>query len=479
MDLTNFRLHRSPRAANLDNKTFVPVRPAARRAKTKRASQAFGADLDPLYWADQGRQPETGPQQLFGLVGEMDRWLVDRGDRPSSAEFAAERDSARGRFPSVTDGLFEGGRQLLAAALISEVDIEPDQAPQAWLRLTRLTRLLLVLDVADPTALPDEELGTDVSPDVVFDLLQRRFPVLPPGTWKALAGKRTPVRDLTVADLFVVRSEWSCYRAGEIAAITNVLAGETFSQRSTLTREEHVVERTDTELSEFNEQSEEDATTSEMSREVDRAASIELSAEGSVDVSGQYGVTQFGVSGAVSGSAALSENTRQATRLSRDVVTKAVSRVESRVREERVRTWMTRSEDRTSHVVDNSQGGHQRGVYRWVDRIDRYQVFRYPHRLQLEFEIPEPGEYLRYRLLLPGEPIPGGVDEPPAFEVVANEINRENYAGYANSYRAVSLPAPPDELIAVSGAETLTVAAEPVSDHSEVWNAPVTEPLPT
>ena len=115
--------------------------------------------------------------------------------------------------------------------------------------------------------------------------------------------------------------------------------------------------------------------------------------------------------------ASLSESSRQASRISRDVLSKAVSKVENRVREERVRRTLTRSVARTRHVINNDADEHVRGVYRWVDRVDRYQIFRYPDRLHLEFQIPEPAEYLRLRIARPKPTPPGGVDKPPNFVV--------------------------------------------------------------
>src|SRR4029077_12864895 len=188
---------------------------------------------------------------------------------------------------------------------------------------------------------------------------------------------------------------------------------------------------TGTERIESTERTDEDRTQTEVSREVERAQQLQVNADASVNVSGSYGVTKFTASANAGVNASISENTRQASKIARDVVTKAVWRVESRLREERVQRTLTRSVDRTHHEIDNDTPAHLRGVYRWVDRIDRYQVFRYPDRLQLEFETPEPAEYLRYWLSLPKPTSPGGISEPPAFTVSATTIDAANYAEHA------------------------------------------------
>src|SRR5207245_8702904 len=49
------------------------------------------------------------------------------------------------------------------------------------------------------------------------------------------------------------------------------------------------------------------------------------------------------------------------------------------------------------HDLDNSGGRTPVvGVYRWIDKVDWVQIFRYPNRFLLEFEVPEPGAYRRW-----------------------------------------------------------------------------------
>jgi hypothetical protein len=464
MDLTSLRMLRTPRAAAPPDAVVTDVRqpePVPPADPGENPPEQPVDPPDPVALARPEGQPDTPVQKLLAGLGDLDRWLVARGDLPEAAAFRQQRDTLR---DGKDEPPFDEVRRLIGAAMVAEVKKEnPD-----LVRLARLTRLLLVLDTADPPAFPDADV---TGPDAVYDRLNRRFPKLPAGVLVEVAGDRAPIRDVTVSDLYVVRNEWSCYRAGEIAAITNVLAGETFKQKNRQTREETVTERTESERIESTERTEQDTTATELSREVDRAAALEVSAQGNVDVSGQYGLTKYGVSAGVSASASLSENTRQASKLSRELVSKAVAKVESRVREERVRTITTRTEDLVSHIIENDSGEHRNGVYRWVDRIDRYQVFRYPDRLQLEFEIPEPGQYLRHRLLQP-QPVPGGIEPPPAFDTTAAQITEANYAALALRYHASTLPPPPDATVSVTSAVVLDAPGDPVKNRDVVWVYP-------
>ena len=316
------------------------------------------------------------------LLTDLDAWLAPYADRPPAADLLAWRRALAARPTAEALG---HARRALGRQV---VDAVPD-----WAEVRLLTRLILLLDLLDEAMLSDAALlAAGTGTDLVFDALRRRTPLFPGGLDVEVPEPRVHlIRTAKVSDLFVVRSEWSCYQRGEIAAITNVLAHESHAHTVTLTQEEETTVTTGTERLESTERTDEDRTQTEVSREVERAQQLQVNADASVNVSGSYGVTKYTASANAGVNASISENTRQASKIARDVVTKAVSRVESRLREERVQRTLTRSVDRTHHEIDNDTPAHLRGVYRWVDRIDRYQVFRYPDRLQLEFEIPEPG----------------------------------------------------------------------------------------
>jgi hypothetical protein len=475
MDLTNLSLLRNPGAA---------LRPAAGVVTLR---QEGDADVPPLLGGDDARldplaplpaQPVTSGEQLLALLAALDGWLAPYGDRPPGGAFVRWRQHALEPHEKLDEQVFDGGRQLLGSDLASRCADAPDVD---WAVVARLTRLALLLELLDPAATPDAAItvhGDD--PNVVFDLLRRRTPLLPAGAGAgALAEPRVQlIRGAKVSDLFVVRSEWSCYLPGEIAAITNVLAHEELARTTTLTNEEEQTTTQETQHLDSTEKTDEDRSQSEISREVDRAQELQVHAEANVNVSGSYGMIKFAAAAGVGVNASLSESSRQASKISRDVLSKAVSRVENRVREERVRRTLTRSVDRTRHAILNETDEHVRGVYRWVDRIDRYQIFRYPDRLHLEFEIPEPAEYLRYRLGRPKPAPPGGVKQPPAFTLTAGMVTRASYATSAARYHASGVPTPPDDTFSVSVAASLAATGdEKIDGTAQQWAAPLLEKL--
>ncbi|MEU8852191.1 hypothetical protein AB0C70_39585 [Streptomyces sp. NPDC048564] len=206
------------------------------------------------------------------------------------------------------------------------------------------------------------------------------------------------IKAAAVSDLYVVRSEWRGYATGEIAAVKNVMGGERLEQSRRTVRE---TERTDTEEvleSTQTEESTETRTTSELSHEVSSMLSASLEGKLESEVTGAFPGGTYRVGGSLSGSIGISVSERLATRAAQEAVTKAASRVDASTRRERVSRELQRDEDVTEYVLNNTDTGNRRGVYRWLDRVERFQVFRVPDRLQLEFQLPNPAEFYKYRM---------------------------------------------------------------------------------
>jgi hypothetical protein len=154
--------------------------------------------------------------------------------------------------------------------------------------------------------------------------------------------------------------------------------------------------------------------------------------------------------------------------VAKHAVARAASKVESRTRTERTQRALTRLEDVRKHSVDNETGHQVRGVYRWVNRVDRLQLWRYPDRLQLEFQIPEPGRFLLAQLREP-RPDAAAVPEPPDF-ALPDGITPANYLDLAAKYGATGLPEPPQPTRGVSEAFTVRATDPLPNDGGVRWN---------
>ncbi|HET9410963.1 MAG TPA: hypothetical protein VFO75_03675 [Candidatus Dormibacteraeota bacterium] len=428
------------------------------------------------------RLPIIG-QPGLALVDRLDRWLVTQDNEPASAalddwlrtaveqlaaDLSGDVDAGDGTLPiqkrstlfALLGGTWSRLLDSLAAALLL-----PRQGELAQ----RLNRLLLVAGLVERRSYHQRPLADD---EIVHLLAHRTilmpdppFPqILPPDQVRL-------VRHATTSDLFVVRREWRGYVAGEIADIRNVMAHEKSDTRFVRIDESELVQTTDQSQSSTTETSSESSDESTFNEQTKRELDLDISAKGQVDVSAQYTSVKLDVSAGFSADFSLKDATDRSTQIAKKAITRAASKVETQAREQRTRRTLARTELRERHGLDNESGDHVRGVYRWVERVDRFQIWRYPDRLQLEFEIPEPGRFLLQQLRdLPTRA--GSVDKPKDFELPAEGITPGNYLGLAAKYGATGLPEPPQPTTGASTAFALMSKDSGAKPSSDYWNPP-------
>jgi hypothetical protein len=399
---------------------------------------------------------ETVPgDRVLQALAALDRALARADNRPEPAEFETMLETLQRTAAGSPGkpGWFERWAMSAWARLVDSL-MAALLLPGDGIWASRLTRLLLVAGLVRRRM---ERAAAFDSAEEIFQLLRHRTILLPGDVFPAVLPNRgvSLVRTATVSDLFVVRSEWRCYVAGEIAEIRNVMAHETLNHRTLQIDEREVLAEKEEERTTSEEQSREETTKSDVASEAQREMNLAIHADGQVNVSAQYSSVKVDAHVGASADYSLHDATRRATQLGHEVVARAVSKVESRVRSSRQERTLTRYEEASDHGFTNTTAEHSRGVYRWVDRIDRYQIFRYPDRLHLEFQLPEPGKFLRDQLSSTN--VPTAVGKPPPFNVRASEINPANFDQLMLTYRAAGAPPPPAPNKAVS----MTVSAEP------------------
>ncbi len=454
---------------------------------------------DPAALADNEQDiPMPGAVGL-ALLDRLDRWLVTEDNRPRPHELddwlrasvaeldepMAEPNDPKGSDPNDPKGsgtndppmptlIIEQRRFLhsllgptwsrlvdsLAAALLI-----PNEGELAQ----RLTRLLLVAGLVERRSFYRRPLHTRE----ILDLLAHRTPLMPAPPFPEVLppDQVTLVRRATTSDLFVVRKEWRGYVADEIAEIRNVMAHENNQTRFVRIDESEVIDTSSSSTASTSETSSETSDESTFNEQSKREIDLAINAKGQVDITGKYGPTSLAVSAGFAADFSMKDSTERATQIAKKAIARAASKVETQTRQERTRRTLTRTELRQRHGIDNTSDDHVNGVYRWVSRIDRFQIWRYPDRLQLEFEIPEPGRYLLEQLSdLPARP--AGVGKPPAFELPAGGITPENYLALASLFGASGLPEPPQPVTGVSTAIALMAKDAPTAPP-DYWNGPI------
>ena len=202
------------------------------------------------------------------------------------------------------------------------------------------------------------------------------------------------VKQLGIADYNKVEQSTQGYVEGDVAHIENVMARE-FKERST--RRLRRKEDTFTSSSESEREQLTDTTSTErfeMQNEVDKviANSKDFSASAGVNYSPTGKLSLFANANYATHNSK-EESTRQAITNSKDITERALDRIVTKVKEERIEKIVEEFEENNSHGFDNRKGDkHVVGVFRWVDKIFKNQVINYGKRLMFEFMVPQPGK---------------------------------------------------------------------------------------
>jgi len=352
---------------------------------------------------------------------------------------------------SAITGRWDELREQLSLTLVASVAAPSDPSLGQ-----DIVRLLLVIGLVEVIA-----ARGDLDRDAVADALRTRIVTLPPWLVEAFGlGRSRLARRPSVADLFLVREEWTRFELGEIAHIENVLKGETKKSLMERTDETEVTTTAERASDRFEERDNQTTDRFELKQEAQRDADLALHVEGKLDVAAQYGTAKIDSHVGASFDYAVEESQKRAVTQARESVARAVSRVEERIREQRVSRALTRFHTADRHALVNDKGDdHVTGIYRWVDKIKTVQVFRYPHRLIFEFEVPEPGAFVRW---LYGRPRQGARPVPfltlngtkAGTPLVAEHVaagatdlaaERINYQELAGRYAVQGLEPPPGE----------------------------------
>lgn len=206
------------------------------------------------------------------------------------------------------------------------------------------------------------------------------------------------VKQLGIADYKKVQQTIHGYVEGEVAAIENIMARE-YKEKATrrLRRSENTTSTTienekellsdTTATSRFDMQSE---VAKVLQESKDFSAGATFGAEWSVPSGASF---NLGANVNMATHSSKEESTRQAVNQAKEVTERAMERIITKVKEERIEKIIEEFEENNKHGFDNTKGDkHVVGVYRWVDKIFKNQIFNYGKRMMFEFMIPEPAK---------------------------------------------------------------------------------------
>ncbi|UWX59662.1 hypothetical protein N0B40_14725 [Chryseobacterium oranimense] len=218
--------------------------------------------------------------------------------------------------------------------------------------------------------------------------------------------KNFGIKRLGVADYLKVVQSVHAYVPGEVSNIENVMASE-LRHKSSVSRDYSEI----TDTTSKSEETEKISDTSKTSRtDMQTEVAKELEKDQSITAHTRYsygaGKTVFEVGAEYANNTAQHDSTRQAVMKSQEITERAMERVLTKISEERVQKIIKEYTETNVHEFDNRGKAlttnvppqHITGVYRWVDKKMKNQIYNYGKRTMFEFMVPEPSRLHRLAL---------------------------------------------------------------------------------
>lgn len=272
---------------------------------------------------------------------------------------------------------------------------------------------------------------------------------------------RGEVKPAGVADLLMVRQQLIGYERADVAHIENVLKGERKEREHTTRRETEEITFLETEVTTSEERELETTDRFEMTRESSETIKEDASLKAGLTVSGKYGPTvEFTASAEGSMSRSKEEATKSASSFSQDVTQRSANKISERVLKRTSLRVTNEVTEKNSHILDNVDGsGHIAGVYQWVNKVYRAQMFNYGLRTMFDFMVPEPAAFL-IKAMQSAHESAVELEKPEEFTLTPEEISETNYGDWVNAYSATDV-APPPEMYRTKSADFKANDEEP------------------
>jgi len=272
---------------------------------------------------------------------------------------------------------------------------------------------------------------------------------LPNENESPIPGKHYGLKRLGVAEYMKVVQTVHAYVPGEVSNIENVMASELRHKSiSELTRTEDTVTTSKTQevekISDTTKVNRSEMQT-EVAKEIDRQTSF--NAHANFSYNGGWKV-ELGTAFATTNSQHISN--RQAVTKSQEITERALERVQTKISEERIIKIINEVNLTNVHEYDNrgkvtetdnpdaARPQHITGVYRWVDKKMKNQIYNYGKRTMFEFMIPEPARLHRIATAIVGNTIVAPTDprkaDAPYKMANATSATKELLEYWANVY---------------------------------------------
>lgn len=199
-----------------------------------------------------------------------------------------------------------------------------------------------------------------------------------------------------LGDLKVVKQWLVGYKVGEISHIHNVMKGE---EKERNVRHLEKTEETLSFSSETSQSTETESSSTErydLKREAERVIKTDVNVMATANMTYKYGEIFTATAGANFAYASANQDSQKsASNYAREVLNKAVTNVQTRSTQQRSVSKLSETEEKNNHKFSNIQQNatHISGIYRWLDKKYKAQLYNFGQRWMFEFVVPEPSAF--------------------------------------------------------------------------------------
>jgi hypothetical protein len=261
-----------------------------------------------------------------------------------------------------------------------------------------------------------------------------------------------------IADLLELRDWTHRYKAGDLAYIENIAAGETRSRDHEMKRTRELFSETEITHRQSETRDLQVTDRASLKREIERQREMSVETEASATGSYNAAVYKGSISATASFAGSASDAVRQAQENAIETVRKAVSEIEKETRTKRSEKITTEETEKNVHAFTNTTDEALVTKYFWVTKECRAQLYSYGKQMVAEFIVPEPARlYERLAHERREAQIAERIKKPrgvkPPVDLTAKDLNEKNYEQLCEEWGVKDPPAWPPPTKQISDSE--------------------------
>jgi hypothetical protein len=257
-----------------------------------------------------------------------------------------------------------------------------------------------------------------------------------------------------IMNFFMVKEETARYEQGDIASIYNILKNETLVRDHRFFKSIEQFTETETTTTKSEERDLQISDKTELQSEISETVKKETSLDAGVSSTFKYGES-LTVNASVDFASDYSKESSQrlARSYAKDIIDRSISKLEEKVRKLTSITERTEVEEKNNHTIDNKGSDSYAGIYYWVNKVSKYQMFDFGARLAFDCVLIEPSELYKHLKKQHDDSEEISIPEKPSIspkDISDDPLSQYFYLNLAKDNEITGLTAPPTKVKTVS-----------------------------